>query len=166
MRATLGAMWDTSARLLRLLSLLQVRRDWSGRQLAERLEVDVRTVRRDVERLRSLGYPVESTTGVAGGYRLAAGADLPPLLLDDDEAVAVAVGLRAAADGSVVGLDDATVSALAKLDQVLPAPLATRVRAVYGATAELRARDPDPLDAELLVTLAQACRVGDRLRLA
>ncbi len=109
---------------------------------------------------------MEARAGPHGGYQLGRGGALPPLLLDDDEAVAVAVGLRAAADGSVVGLDDATVSALAKLDQVLPAPLAARVRAVYGATAELRARDPDPLDAELLVTLAQACRAGDRLRLA
>jgi predicted DNA-binding transcriptional regulator YafY len=156
---------ETSARLLRLLSLFQSRPGWTAPELADRLGVTERTVRRDVTRLRDLGYPVEARAGPHGGYQLGRGGALPPLLLDDDEAVAVAVGLRAAADGSVAGLDDATVSALAKLDQVLPARLAARVRAVHGATAELRGRDPDPLDADLLVTLAQACRAGDRLRL-
>jgi predicted DNA-binding transcriptional regulator YafY len=156
---------ETSARLLRLLSLFQSRPGWTAPELADRLGVTERTVRRDVTRLRDLGYPVEARAGPHGGYQLGRGGALPPLLLDDDEAVAVAVGLRAAADGSVVGLDDATVSALAKLDQVLPAPLAARVRAVHGATAELRSRDPDPLDADLLVTLAQACRAGERVRL-
>ncbi|HEY7072591.1 MAG TPA: YafY family protein [Acidimicrobiales bacterium] len=158
-------MLETSARLLRLLSLFQSRPGWTAPELADRLGVTERTVRRDVTRLRDLGYPVEAQAGPHGGYQLGRGGALPPLLLDDDEAVAVAVGLRAAADGSVAGLDDATVSALAKLDQVLPAPLAARVRAVHGATATLRGRDPDPLAADLLVTLAQACRAGDRLRL-
>jgi predicted DNA-binding transcriptional regulator YafY len=156
---------ETSARLLRLLSLFQSRPGWTAPELADRLGVTERTVRRDVTRLRDLGYPVEAQAGPHGGYQLGRGGALPPLLLDDDEAVAVAVGLRAAADGSVAGLDDATVSALAKLDQVLPAPLAARVRAVHGATATLRGRDPDPLAPDLLVTLAQACRAGERLRL-
>ncbi|ADJ44694.1 HTH type 11 transcriptional regulator [Amycolatopsis mediterranei U32] len=106
MSGTLRAMYGTSERLLRLLSLLQARRDWPGADLAARLEVDVRTIRRDVERLRSLGYPVHATPGVAGGYRLGAGAALPPLLLDDDEAVAVAVGLRTAASGTVSGIEE------------------------------------------------------------
>ena len=156
-------MWDTSARLLRLLSLLQVRRDWSGRQLAERLEVDVRTVRRDVERLRSLGYPVESTTGVAGGYRLAAGADLPPLLLDDDEAVAVAVGLRTAAGGTVAGIEEASLRALAKLEQVLPARLRERVRSLGAATLPLPGPRPT-VDADLLTRVAGACRACEQIR--
>jgi predicted DNA-binding transcriptional regulator YafY len=156
---------ETSARLLRLLSLFQSRPGWTAPQLADRLGVTERTVRRDVTRLRDLGYPVEAQAGPHGGYQLGRGGALPPLLLDDDEAVAVAVGLRAAADGSVAGLDDATVSALAKLDQVLPAPLAARVRAVHGSTATLRGRDPDPLAPDLLVTLAQACRAGERVRL-
>src|SRR5262245_3417705 len=116
-------MWDTSARLLRLLSLLQGRRDWSGRQLAGRLEVDVRTGSRDVERLRGLGCPVESSPALGGGYRLGAGADLPPLLLDDEEAVAVALGLRTAAGGTVAGIEESSLRALAKLEQVLPARL-------------------------------------------
>src|ERR1700742_1438229 len=94
-------MVQTSARLLALLSLLQVRREWTGQELADRLEVGARTIRRDVDKLRSLGYPIEAAPGVAGGYRLGAGGELPPLLLDDAEAVAVAVGLRTAASGSV-----------------------------------------------------------------
>ena len=156
-------MWDTSARLLRLLSLLQVQRDWSGRQLAERLEVDVRTVRRDVERLRSLGYPVVSTTGVTGGYRLAAGADLPPLLLDDDEAVAVAVGLRTAAGGTVSGIEEASLRALAKLEQVLPARLRHRVQTLGAATVPLPGPRPT-VDADLLTVVAAACRAYEQLR--
>ena len=157
---------DTPARLLRLLSLLQARPSWTAGELAERLGVTDRTIRRDVSRLRDLGYPVDAEPGPGGGYQLGRGGALPPLLLDDDEAVAVAVGLRSAADGSVRGLDDATVSALAKLDQVLPARLAARVLAVHGATAELVGRDPDRVDAELLVALAQACRAGERVRSA
>jgi predicted DNA-binding transcriptional regulator YafY len=120
-------MIETSARLLRLLSLFQARRYWSGPELSERLEITARTLRRDVDRLRSLGYPVNSTSGAAGGYQLAAGATLPPLLLDDDEAVAVAVGLRTAASGTVVGIEEASVRALAKLEQVLPSRLRRRV---------------------------------------
>src|SRR5579863_5406047 len=108
-------MIATSARLLKLLSLFQMQRYWSGALLCERLEVTPRTLRRDVDRLRSLGYPVNSTSGSAGGYQLSAGATLPPLLLDDDEAVAVAVGLRTAASGTVTGMEEASVRALSKL---------------------------------------------------
>src|SRR6266540_5349487 len=112
-------MLETSARLLRLLSLLETRRDWTGAQLAERLGVTTRTVRNDIERLRSLGYPVDATPGVSGGYRLGVGAALPPLLLDDDEAVAVAVGLRTAvvAAAGVTGIEETSARALAKLEQ-------------------------------------------------
>ena len=156
-------MWDTSARLLRLLSLLQGRRDWSGRQLADRLEVDVRTVRRDVERLRRLGYPVESTTGIGGGYRLGAGAELPPLLLDDDEAVAVAVGLRTAAGGTVTGIEESSLRALAKLEQVLPARLRHRVQTLGDATVPLPGPRPT-VDADLLTVVAGACRARQQLR--
>ena len=116
-------MVQTSARLLALLSLLQVRREWTGQELADRLEVGPRTIRRDVDKLRSLGYPIEAAPGVAGGYRLSAGGALPPLLLDDAEAVAVAVGLRTAASGSIAGIEETSVRALAKLEQVLPARL-------------------------------------------
>src|SRR5215207_7912574 len=114
-------MTETSSRLLELLSMLQGRRDWPGTDLADRLGVSARTVRRDVERLRRLGYPVESLTGPAGGYRLRAGSAMPPLLLDDDEAIAIAVGLSTAARASVTGIEETAVRALVKLEQVLPA---------------------------------------------
>ena len=127
-------MLETSARLLHLLSLLQSRREWAGGDLADRLEVGPRTVRRDVDRLRRLGYPIAATPGVAGGYRLGAGASLPPLLLDEEEAVAVAVGLRAAANAGVSGFEETSVRALAKLEQVLPARLRRRVNAVRSVT--------------------------------
>ncbi|WP_410605797.1 helix-turn-helix transcriptional regulator [Amycolatopsis sp. lyj-90] len=153
----------TSARLLRLLSLLQARRDWPGADLADRLRVDVRTVRRDVERLRELGYPVHATPGVAGGYRLGAGAALPPLLLDDDEAVAVAVGLRTAANGTVSGIEETSVRALAKLEQVLPARLRHRVTAFNTAMIPLGGAVP-VIDAEALTVIASACRDHQRLR--
>src|SRR5437763_3703520 len=133
-------MLETSARLLRLLSLLQAHREWSGSDLAARLEVDVRTVRRDIGRLRKLGYPVHATPGVTGGYRLGAGAALPPLLLDDDEAVAVVVGLRTAA--SVSGIQETSLRALAKLEQVLPARLRHRVNALNTATVSLSSFGP------------------------
>ncbi len=120
-------MSETSSRLLELLSLLQGRRDWPGGELADRLEVSGRTIRRDVERLRRLGYPVESLSGPAGGYRLRAGSAMPPLLLDDDEAIAIAVGLRTAARASVTGIEETAVRALVKLEQVLPAHLRRRV---------------------------------------
>lgn len=156
-------MYGTSERLLRLLSLLQARRDWPGRDLAERLEVDVRTIRRDVERLRALGYPVHATPGVAGGYRLGSGAALPPLLLDDDEAVAVAVGLRTAANGTVSGIEETSVRALAKLEQVLPTRLRGRVRAMDAALVRMPGGAP-AIDAELLTVVAAACRDHERLR--
>jgi predicted DNA-binding transcriptional regulator YafY len=156
-------MYGTSERLLRLLSLLQARRDWPGPDLAERLSVDVRTIRRDVERLRGLGYPVHATPGVAGGYRLGAGAALPPLLLDDDEAVAVAVGLRTAANGTVAGIEETSVRALAKLEQVLPVRLRHRVSALQTVTLTLGSGGP-VVDAEVLTVIAAACRDHERLR--
>ena len=112
----------TSSRLLTLLSLLQGRRDWPGIELADRLEVSARTIRRDVERLRTLGYPVESMTGPAGGYQLRAGTAMPPLLLDDDEAIAIAVGAaHRRRRARVAGIEETAVRALVKLEQVLPA---------------------------------------------
>ncbi|MGX7828236.1 helix-turn-helix transcriptional regulator [Actinokineospora sp. 24-640] len=156
-------MLETSARLLRLLSLLQTRREWSGGELAGRLGVTDRTVRRDVDKLRSLGYPVHSVTGTAGGYRLGAGAALPPLLLDDDEAVAVAVGLRTAASGSVAGIEETSVRALAKLEQVLPSRLRHRVAALQWATVAVPGRGPT-VSAETLTVIAGACRDHQRLR--
>src|SRR6476659_2951678 len=132
-----------SARLLRLLSLLQTPRAWTGAELAERLEVSTRTVRQDIERLRSLGYPVHANRGAVGGYRLEAGANLPPLLLDDDEAVAVAVGLRTAAGGAVTGIEETSLRALAKVEQVLPARLRRKVNALQTATVLVRPARPD-----------------------
>jgi len=167
MAAKMGRMLETSARLLRLLSLLQARGDWTGAELAERLAVGLRTVRRDVERLRELGYPVDATPGVAGGYRLGVGAALPPLLLDDEEAVAVAIGLRTAATGSVAGLEESSVRALTKLQQVLPARLRHRVSAFEAATVALTgpAGDGSGVAADLLAAIAGACRDHRRLRL-
>jgi len=155
-------MWETSARLLRLLSLLQTRRDWSGAELAERLDITPRTVRRDVERLRALGYPVLATAGTAG-YRLGAGADLPPLLLDDDEAVAVAMGLRTAAGGSITGIEETSVRALAKLEQVLPSRLRHRINALRSATVPLANTGPTA-DPDTLTAIAAAVRDSLRLR--
>src|SRR6476646_8954359 len=130
-------MANASGRLLDLLSLLQARRDWPGSTLAERLGVSGRTIRRDVGRLRELGYPVESVTGPAGGYRLRAGAAMPPLLLDEEEAIAIAVGLRTAARSSVTGIEETSIRALVKLEQVLPAHLRRRVQALGAATTTL-----------------------------
>jgi predicted DNA-binding transcriptional regulator YafY len=158
-------MTETSSRLLELLSLLQARRDWPGPSLADRLDVSGRTVRRDVERLRRLGYPVESLTGPAGGYRLRAGAAMPPLLLDDEEAVAIAVGLRTAARASVTGIEETALRALVKLEQVLPAHLRRRVGALGSATIAPPAGGPtvDPQD---LTVIAAACRDSECLRFA
>lgn len=156
-------MVQTSARLLALLSLLQLRREWTGHELADRLEVGPRTIRRDIEKLRSLGYPIEAAPGVAGGYRLGAGGELPPLLLDDAEAVAVAVGLRTGASGSISGIEETSVRALAKLEQVLPSRLRRRVSALAGATSVL-AVDAPRIDSDMLATLASACRDGTRVR--
>ena len=130
--------------MLQLLGLLQSRRVWSGAQLAERLAVTTRSVRRDVDRLRALGYPVHASKGHGGGYQLGAGAVLPPLLLDPDEAVAIAVCLRLAAGGTVAGIGEAALRALSKLDQVLPARLRSQVGAVHGATVTLTPAPADP----------------------
>ncbi len=153
-------MLDASARLLRLLSLLQAPGDRSGADLARHLGVDVRTVRRDIGKLRDLGYPVHATPGAAG-YRLGAGAKLPPLLLDDDEAVAVAIGLRTAAGGTVAGIEDTSLRALAKLEQVLPSRLRHRVAALHSATFAVPASGP-AVSPDVLTAIASACR--DRLR--
>ncbi|MGY5129043.1 helix-turn-helix transcriptional regulator [Streptomyces nigrescens] len=157
-------MLETSARLLRLLSLLQAHREWSGAELAGRLDVTPRTVRRDIDRLRELGYPVHSAPGTAGGYRLGAGAELPPLLLDDDEAVAVAVGLRTAAAGGVDGIEEASVRALAKLEQVLPHRLRRRVGALTAFTVPILDAGGPRVDPHTLTELAHACRDDQRFR--
>ncbi|MEU7754145.1 YafY family protein [Micromonospora sp. NPDC049101] len=156
-------MVETSVRLLRLLTLLQVRREWSGAELADRLAVTTRTVRTDVERLRVLGYQIESHPGVAGGYRLGAGSALPPLLLDDDEAVAVAVGLRAAAGGSVTGIEETSLRALAKLEQSLPSRLRHRVDALRAATVSAAGGGPT-VDAGTLTAISTAVHRAERLR--
>ncbi|PZG14626.1 helix-turn-helix transcriptional regulator [Nonomuraea aridisoli] len=156
-------MLDTSARLLKLLSLLQAHRDWPGPELATRLGVSTRTIRNDVERLRSLGYPVHATPGVAGGYRLGAGAALPPLLLDDEEAVAVAVGLGRAAGGGVEGIEETSVRALAKLEQVLPARLRRRVSTLNAYTVQIPGPAPS-VPPEVLTAIANAARDRERLR--
>ncbi|MFJ6751194.1 MULTISPECIES: helix-turn-helix transcriptional regulator [unclassified Streptomyces] len=158
-------MLETSARLLRLLSLLQAHRDWRGADLADRLGVTPRTVRRDIDRLRELGYPVHSSPGTDGGYQLGAGAELPPLLLDDEEAVAVAVGLRTAAAGGVQGIEETSVRALAKLEQVLPARLRRRVGALNAFTVPMLGPPAGAgVDADTLSELAHACRDCTRLR--
>ncbi|MFF1814643.1 helix-turn-helix transcriptional regulator [Streptomyces sp. NPDC058251] len=158
-------MLETSARLLRLLSLLQANREWSGPDLAERLGVSPRTVRRDVDRLRELGYPVNASPGTGGGYQLGAGAELPPLLLDDDEAVAVAVGLRTAAGQGIEGIGETSVRALAKLEQVLPSRLRRRVGALNAFTVPmLRGPEPAAVDPAVLTELANLCRDSERLR--
>jgi predicted DNA-binding transcriptional regulator YafY len=156
-------MIETSSRLLELLSLLQGRRDWPGNELADRLEVSGRTIRRDIERLRQLGYPVESLTGPAGGYRLRAGSAMPPLLLDDDESIAIAVGLRTAAGASVTGIEEPAVRALVKLEQVLPAHLRRRVGALGAATTTLPVGGPT-VDPQHLSVIAAACRDSECLR--
>ena len=158
-------MTETSSRLLELLSLLQARRDWQGAELAERLEVSRRTIRRDVERLRDLGYPVESLSGPGGGYRLRAGTAMPPLLLDDDEAIAIAVGLGTAARASVTGIEETAVRALVKLEQVLPAHLRRRVRALGSATIAPPVAGPT-VDPQHLTVIAAACRDSECLRFA
>ncbi|MFH9735196.1 helix-turn-helix transcriptional regulator [Streptomyces sp. NPDC017260] len=160
-------MLETSARLLRLLSLLQAHREWSGPDLADRLGVSPRTVRRDVDRLRELGYPVNASPGTGGGYQLGAGAELPPLLLDDEEAVAVAVGLRTAAGQGIEGIGETSVRALAKLEQVLPSRLRRRVGALNAFTVPmLRGPQSSAVDPGVLTELANLCRDGERLRFA
>lgn len=157
-------MLETSARLLRLLSLLQAHREWSGPELADRLGVTPRTVRRDVDRLRELGYPVDASPGTGGGYRLGAGAELPPLLLDDEEAVAVAVGLRTAAGHGIEGIGETSLRALAKLEQVLPHRLRRRIGALTAFTVPMLRAPRDQVDPAVLTELANACRDGERLR--
>jgi predicted DNA-binding transcriptional regulator YafY len=158
-------MTETSSRLLELLSLLQARRGWPGPELADRLDVTLRTVRRDVARLRELGYPVESVTGPAGGYRLRAGSVMPPLLLDDEEAIAIAVGLGTAARASVTGIEETAVRALIKLEQVLPAHLRRRVAALGAATIAPAVGGPT-VEPQHLTAIAVACRDQECLRFA
>jgi len=150
--------------MLRLLSLLQTHRYWPGAELADRLEVSVRTLRRDVDRLRELGYPVHAERGIAGGYQLDAGAALPPLLLDDEEAVALAIGLRAAAQGPVAGIEEASVRALAKVVQVMPPRLRRRVDALRSATVLSLWNGGPTVDPNILTSVAQACRDEERMR--
>ncbi|MFD9287120.1 helix-turn-helix transcriptional regulator [Streptomyces sp. NPDC060030] len=157
-------MTDTPARLLRLLSLLQTPREWPGSELAGRLEVSPRTIRRDIDRLRDLGYPVEASRGSVGGYRLVAGTAMPPLLLDDEEAVAIAVGLRAGAGHAIEGVDEASVRALAKLEQVLPARLRHRVSSLQNATVPLTRGDGATIDPRTLTVIASAVTARERLR--
>ncbi len=156
----------TPARLLRLLSLLQMHRDWTGTELAERLDVTTRTVRRDVDRLRELGYPVHAVMGPVGGYRLGAGASLPPLLLDDDEAVAVTLGLQANVTGSVTGIGEASLRALTKVEQVLPARLRHRVAALHGAVVAMPPRygSAPTVGAGMLTSISAAIRAAETLR--
>ncbi len=156
-------MLVTSARLLRLLSMLQAREYWSGPDLAERLEVTGRTLRRDVDRLRSLGYPVHSTSGTAGGYKLGAGASLPPLLLDDDEAIAVAVGLQMAAGGSVAEIEGASIARAGKLEQVLPKRLRRRLGALRSSIVRLADAGPTVKMGDVS-SLSSACSERRELR--
>jgi predicted DNA-binding transcriptional regulator YafY len=159
-------MATTGSRTLQLLSLLQTHRYWPGPELAERLEVSVRTLRRDVDRLRELGYPVDGSRGVDGGYQLAVGASLPPLVVDDEEAVALAVGLRTAAQSGIAGIEDASVRALAKVEQVMPRRLRARVEALRSATVAGALRPGPSVDANVLTAVAQACRDEERLDFA
>lgn len=152
-------MSETTSRVLQLLGMLQSRRVWTGEELAERLGVTTRSVRRDIERLRDLGYPVHASKGHGGGYQLGAGAALPPLLLDPDEAVAMAVCLRLAAGGTVAGVGESALRALSKLDQVMPSRLRSQVSALHDATVTLTSPSPDPPVApEVLMILARASR--------
>ncbi|MFI7670220.1 helix-turn-helix transcriptional regulator [Nocardia sp. NPDC049526] len=152
-----GAERGTTERVLTLLGLLQQRQVWTGPELADRLGVTPRTVRRDVERLRTLGYPVHASQGVGGGYRLGAGQDLPPLLLDDQEAIVTAVSLLVGAGGAIASAGDAALRALTKLDRVLPTRLRHEVRALSGSV-ESFGGGRTPVDPEVLMMLARACR--------
>ena len=148
---------STGARMLQLLSLLQTHRYWPGAELAERLEVSERTLRRDIERVRDLGYPVDAVRGVAGGYQLRAGGSLPPLLLSDEEAVAIAVGLRTTASGAVQGMEETAVQSLTKVLALMPPRLRQRIDALADQTQPAPMRGPT-IDATVLTTLAQGCR--------
>jgi predicted DNA-binding transcriptional regulator YafY len=155
---------NTSARMLRLLSLLQTHRYWPGSELSGRLEVSARTLRRDIERLRELGYSVDAVRGVAGGYQLRAGGSLPPLLLEDEEAVAIAVGLRTAAAGAVAGLEETSIQALTKVIGLMPPRLRRRMDAIQSQTDGVPWGGGPALDAAVLTTLAQACRDDEPLK--
>ena len=156
---------DPTGRALQLLSLLQTHRFWHGAELAARLEVTERTVRRDVDRLRDLGYLVDSTSGKYGGYRLATGAHVPPLVLDDDEAVAVTVGLRYAAEAAIGGMEETSLRALTKIETLLPHRLRRRVSALHSSVTSLRrAADDDVVDPEALSVFAAACRDQEHVR--
>jgi len=155
-------MLTSSSRLLRVLSLLQTRSHWAGQELAERLEVNPRTLRRDIDRLRQLGYPIHASSGVAGGYAFRAGQALPPLLLDDEEALAVAIALQIAAAGTVSGVEESSLRALVKLGQVMPARLRRRIEALRAAILPIQRMGPT-VDANVLATLSAACR--DQLQL-
>ncbi|MGW7685399.1 helix-turn-helix transcriptional regulator [Kribbella sp. NPDC054772] len=155
---------DTATRLLRLLSLLHSRPQWDGAELAARLEITPRTVRRDVTRLRELGYPIDAAAGIGGGYRLGPGGRLPPLLLEDSEAVAIAVGLQVATTTTVSGVEEAAISALAKLHQVLPTRLREQVDAIGAHTTQLPQGELPAVDGGVLVTLAVGCRHTEGIR--
>jgi len=154
---------NTSARMLRLLSLMQTHRYWSGTELSDRLDVSPRTLRRDIDRLRELGYTVDAVRGVAGGYQLRAGGSLPPLLLDDDEAVAIAVGLRTAAAGAVSGMEETSVQALTKVIALMPPRLRRRMDALRSQTVPAPLYSGPSVDAETLTALAQGCRDDEGL---
>lgn len=154
---------STSERMLRLLSLLQTHRYWPGTELADRLEVSARTLRRDIDRLRDLGYPVDAVRGVAGGYQLRAGGSIPPLLLEDEEAVAIAVGLRSGAAGAVQGMEETSVQALTKVVALMPPRLRRRMDALQEYTVDAPLRGPT-VCATTLTTLAQGCRDEETLR--
>lgn len=155
-------MLETSARLLALLALLQTRREWSGGELAERLDITTRTVRRDIDKLRELGYPVGATVGVGGGYRLGAGAEMPPLLLDDSEVLAVALGLNEITTGSVTDMAEASAGALTKLRQVMPSRLRHRLDALSLDAVPREQRTS--VSGEVLTEVATACHRTERLR--
>lgn len=163
MRVDTFNMSDTTTRALDLLSLLQSHRHWSSRELADRLGVTDRTLRRDIERLRELGYQIDAARGAVGGYRLVAGTGLPPLLLTDDEGVAIAVGLRSQAAAGLRGWEHTTLSALAKIEQVLPPALRRRIEALQSHTAIAPGEGP-AVDADLLAQLALSCRDSERIR--
>lgn len=156
-------MSNTSSRALRLLSLLQSRRWWPGSELAERLGISIRTLRRDVDRLRALGYPVESHRGIDGGYQLVGGAQLPPLAVDEEEAVALAIGLRAAAQGSVAGIEEASIRALTKITQVMPAALRRRVDGLNATIVPSAPSSGPSVAVDTLTGVAQACRDHEEL---
>jgi predicted DNA-binding transcriptional regulator YafY len=161
--ADLRFVWPTSTRLLQLLAMLQARRDWSGKDLASRLEVSTRTIRTDIERLRGLGYPVDATPGVGGGYRLGQGTIMPPLLLDDEEVIAVAVGLRTTTASGVTGIEEASLRALVKLEQLMPSRLRHRIDAMRTATVSVPGTGPT-VDSGVLGAIAAAIRGSERLR--